>query len=71
MILAISRDQKKELQMFVKVFKIYGVDNIQAEIQDWLDTNPGIQILTISQSASGPVMESDKYLYVITVIYSN
>lgn len=55
--------------MFVKVFRIYGAANIESEIQNWLRYNPNIKIQGMAQ-ASAAGSESDKYLYVITIIYT-
>ncbi len=58
--------------MYVKTFRIYGYVNIESEIQSWLNRNPGIKILGISQSGVDvPESESKSKAYIVIIIYGH
>lgn len=56
--------------MFVKVFRIYGVANVEPEIQSWLNHNKNIKIISMAEAAI-LTKESEYIMYTITIIYTH
>lgn len=55
--------------MFAKVFRIYGLANVEPELQSWLNSNKKIKIISMAEAAI-LTKESEHIMYTITIIYT-